>query len=176
LQYKKGVGAFVAGKPLEHDMSELFSFTEKARRGGLTPETRVLRFEPARHAELGDVIYLERLRSADGVPVIFERRRLVMPLCAGLTRELAEGSLYAALKTLGIEVSHAEQRARAVSPSAEERTLLKVKFGDACLRVEGRGYAADGVIWEENTLFRGDRYEIHGILGPCGTSTGRIIK
>ena len=177
LQYKKGVGAFVAGKALEHDMSALFSFTEKARRSGLAPTTRVLKFEEARHGQLGEGICLERLRSVDGVPVIFEQRFLAKPVCAGITRDMVEGSLYAALKELGIEVSHAEQRARAVSPSAEERSLLQVKQGCACLRVEGCGYLASGtVIWEENTLFRGDRYEIHGILSPSGTSTGRIIR
>lgn len=177
LQYKKGVGAFVSSKPLEHDMSALFSFTEKARRSGLTPETRVLKFEDKRHEELGDTIYLERLRSADGVPVIFERRFLVKSVCAGLMPAMAAGSLYEALKGLGIEVSYAEQRARAVSPSAEEKALLQIKQGCACLRVEGRGFMANGeTIWEENTLFRGDRYEIHGILGPSGTSAGRIIR
>jgi GntR family transcriptional regulator len=176
LQYKKGVGAFVAGKPLEHEMSVLFSFTEKAKRNGLVPETRVLKFEESRHEELGDTIYLERLRSVDGIPVIYERRHLVWSVCRGITRNLAEGSLYEAMKRLGIEVAYAEQRARAVSPAACERALLQIKQGCACLRVEGRGFLVDGaVIWEENTLFRGDRYEIHGILGPSGTSAGRII-
>jgi len=177
LQYKKGVGAFVAGKPLEHDMSALFSFTQKARQSGLTPDTKVLRYEDAVHGELGGVIYLERLRTVDGVPVIYERRWLTKPLCAALTPEMAAGSLYEALRDrLHIDISHAEQKARAVSPDPRERGLLESRQGWACLRVEGRGYTADGgVIWEENTLFRGDRYEIHGILSPSGTSSGRII-
>jgi GntR family transcriptional regulator len=177
LQYRKGVGAFVSSRPLEHDMSALFSFTEKARREGIVPETKVLRFEDALHDELGETIYLERLRSADGVPVIFEKRHLVKAVCAGITREMAAGSLYEAMRKLGIEVSRAEQRARAVSPDTEERKLLQIRQGCACLRVEGRGYLPDGgIIWEEDTLFRGDRYEIHGILGPSGTSSGRIIQ
>lgn len=177
LQYKKGVGAFVAGKPLEHEMNSLLSFTEQARLKGLAPETRVLRFEDARHPAFGDALYLERLRSVDGAPVIYEKRWLVKSLCSGLTLDMAAGSLYDALKNrLGIEVSSAEQRARAVSPSAEERKHLQIRQACACLRVEGRGLlAGGGVIWEENTLFRGDRYEIHGILCPSGTSSGNII-
>lgn len=177
LQYRKGVGAFVADKPLEHDMSAMLSFTEQARRIGLVPETRVLKFGASRHEELGETVYLERLRSVDGVPVIYERRHLALPVCAGITGSMAEGSLYDALKRMGVEAAYAEQHARAVSPAPEERTLLKIKQGCACLRVEGRGYLAGGsVIWAENTLFRGDRYEIHGILGPSGMQTGRIIQ
>jgi GntR family transcriptional regulator len=176
LHYRKGVGAFVAGKPLAHDMSVLFSFTKQARRSGLAPETRVLTFEDTHHADLGDTVYIERLRSVDSVPVIYERRFLAKTVCQGLSHDMAEGSLYEALQASGIAVSHAEQRARAVSPDSRERALLQIKRDTACLRVEGRGYLANGcIVWEENTLFRGDRYEIHGILSSSGTSAGHII-
>jgi DNA-binding GntR family transcriptional regulator len=158
-------------------MSGLLSFTEQARRSGLVPETCVLKFEDREHPSLGNAIYLERLRSVDGVPVIYEKRWLAKPVCAALTVQMASGSLYEALRSLGIEISHAEQRARAVSPGTEERSHLQIRQGWACLRVEGRGYLEDNtVIWEENTLFRGDRYEIHGILSPNGTSSGYIIQ
>lgn len=177
LQHRKGVGAFVVSKPLEHDMSGLLSFTEQARMSGFEPMTQVLVYEQTEHPDMGSVIYLERLRSVDSVPVIYERRWLAQPVCAGVTSEMATGSLYAALKELGITIGHAEQRARAVSADEHERQLLQVKPGCACLRVEGRGYLSDGsTIWEENTLFRGDRYELHGTLNPTAKPFGSFIQ
>ena len=177
LQHRNGIGAYVSGKPLQHDMSALISFTEKAKRSGLVPKTQVLVFEHVNHGELGEAIYIERLRTVDDVPVILEKRWLDGGICAGLTQELVTGSLYDALSNkLGVAIAYAEQRARAVSPDAHERALLHIKQGQACLRVEGKGYLADGrVIWQENTLFRGDRYEIHGLLSPAGHSFGRLI-
>ncbi len=177
VQHRKGLGAFVAGKPLQHDMGELLSFTEKARRSGFLPETRVLAFRREEDGAWGQALYLERLRSVDGEPVIFERRWLNAALCPGLTEEMAAGSLYDALiNGLGLTVACAEQRARAVAPDGRERALLGIRQGQACLRVEGRGLLADGQeLWREDTLFRGDRYEIHGVLTPAGSPFGRYV-
>lgn len=165
---RKGVGAFVAGPPLQHDMRALLSFTEKARRAGFVPLTRLLAMERTVDAELGEAIRLVRLRFIDGEPVIYEKRLLSAPLCAPLTAEAASGSLYAALSQgLGLQLGRAEQRARAVAPTAQERRRLSLRAGSACLRVEGRGYLADGrLLWIEDTLFRGDRFEIAGTLIP----------
>jgi DNA-binding GntR family transcriptional regulator len=113
----------------------------------------------------------------DDVPVIFEKRWLDAELCESLTEEMAAGSLYdAMINQLSLAVTGAEQQVRAVTPDAHERALLQIRQGQACLRVEGKGFLADGrTVWMENTLFRGDRYEIHGILSPQGGPFGRLI-
>ena len=113
----------------------------------------------------------------DDMPVIFECRWVDAEICAGLTPELAAGSLYEALNDkLCIPIAYAEQRVRAVIPESRERVLLGVPVSQACLRIEGGGYLADGrPIWQESTLFRGDRYEIHGVLSPSGKPFGQLI-
>jgi len=174
LQHRKGIGAFVSPPALEHDISALLSFTEKARRSGFTPETNLLAFETVVHDELEQALRLVRLRSVDGTPVIYEKRYLSLALCRGLTREMASGSLYDAMQgALGLSVGHAEQRVRAVLPNREEKTMLALMQTTACLRVDGKGYLADGrLLWVEDTLFRGDRFEFHALLGPKGLTSG----
>jgi len=87
LEFRKGLGTFVRGRPLDYDLQSLVSFTEKARAAGKKPTTQLLRFETlaVRAADRavmerlqapaeGSVYYMERLRLADDLPVIFERR------------------------------------------------------------------------------------------------------
>lgn len=169
LQHRKGLGAFVSSPQLAHDISTLLSFTEKARRSGMTPETRILAFQPEHHPDLGACLYMLRHRFADGQPVILEKRWVREPFGSRLTREMATGSLYEAFsRNLGLSVDHAEQLVRAVTPVAEERRLLGIRSGTACLRVKGRGFLADGsLLWVEDTLFRGDLFAFHASLGPA---------
>ena len=95
LEFRKGVGTFVRGGILDYDLRSLVSFTEKARTSGKVPSTQVLCLEVllAKEAEfeitdkLGvhpeEVIYyIERLRLADGEPVILEHRYVVQILLA----------------------------------------------------------------------------------------------
>ena len=171
LQHRKGLGAFVSAPQLAHDISTLLSFTEKARRSGLTPETRILEFRPDQQPELGACLYMLRHRFADGQPVILEKRWVREPFGSKLTRKMAAGSLYEAFsRELGLSVDHAEQQVRAVVPVAAERERLGIRSGTACLRVEGRGYLTDGtLLWVEDTLFRGDLFAFHAMLGSAGT-------
>jgi len=100
LEFKKGVGTFVRGGVLDYDLRALVSFTGKAAGAGKKPSTRVLTFDRVPGAKIPravaaslkvhdtDTVYVvERLRLADGVPVILERRHIVQALCPGLTRQ-----------------------------------------------------------------------------------------
>ncbi len=175
LQHRKGVGAFVAQPALEHDLSALLSFTEKARRAGHQPETLVTVYKTEPHPDFGTALHLVRHRLVDGMPAILECRWLDAARCGNLTPELAAGSLYDALSgPLGLSLGHADQRVRAVVPTAEERAVLKTRQGTACLRVTGNGYLADGsLLWVEDTLFRGDLFEFHATLGSPPNAADR---
>lgn len=171
LQHRKGIGAFVSPPALEHDMSTLLSFTKKARINGFHPETRILEMKLTPHPQLETALYVQRHRFVDGTPAILEKRWLQASLCSALTRDDVSGSLYQAFSdTLGLSLGHAEQTVRATIPVAEERKLLAVRAGTACLRVEGRGFLADGtLLWIEDTLFRGDMFAFHATLGAAGS-------
>ena len=94
LEFKKGVGTFVGGDGLDYDLRSLVSFTDKARAAGRRPSTKVLTSalprsdqmapEAARALGLGPgdrAVYMERLRLADDVPVILERRYVAATHC-----------------------------------------------------------------------------------------------
>ncbi|MFA5190326.1 MAG: GntR family transcriptional regulator [Verrucomicrobiia bacterium] len=181
LEIKKGVGTFVRGGVLDYDLAALVSFTDKAEAAGKKPSTRVLRFETMRAAQAGaevlgalrvqphdELCCVERLRLADGVPVIVERRHIVARFCAGLDKAAVKGSLYAALtQRLKLEVAGADEVIRAVAIRDADARLLRVANGTAGLLVTAIGYLGGGVpLWREQTLYRGDAYEFHNRLGP----------
>ena len=107
LEYRKGVGTFVRGRPLDYDLQSLVSFTGKALAAGKKPTTQLLRFETlaVRQADQAvlerlqspaeeNVYYMERLRLADDLPVIFERRYVLARFCPDLSQDELVGSLY----------------------------------------------------------------------------------
>ena len=178
LEFRKGVGTFVRGQALQNDLRDLVSFTHKAIASGTVPSTKVLTFktidaDKARpevakslNVAAGDrLFYFERLRLADDVPVILERRHVVAYFCPGLTAEKVEGSLYTLFADeFKLTITGAEQTIRAVNLTTEDARLLQAHPRDSALWVRATGCA--GVpLWLEDTLYRGDRYEFQNVLG-----------
>jgi GntR family transcriptional regulator len=114
------------------------------------------------------VLYVERLRQANAVPVILERRYIAVRHCPGLLRSDLEGSLYAAwMERFGLEIGGAEETIRAVNLRGEEAKLLRVRSGEAGFLVLSIGYLSSGEpLWWEQTWYRGDLYEFHNRHGP----------
>ena len=181
LEFRKGVGTFLRGEPLDYDLRALVSFTEKAKAAGRTPTTRILDFEKLAAEDMGYVaraalkiragesaFYMERLRLADDTPVILERRFLAARFCPNLTAADVGGSLYHLLtETLGLVLAGAEETLHAVNLSVEDARLLGTKSGAAAMQVTALGLHEGGEpLWHETTLYRGDAYEIRMQLGP----------
>ena len=185
LEFKKGVGTFVRGGVLDYDLRSLVSFTGKAAGAGKKPTTRVLNFDRVPGATIArsvaaalkvrdaDPVYvLERLRLADGVPVILERRHIVESLCPGLTRQDLAGSLYGLwTDRYKLEIGGADQTIRAASLRGTDAKHLGVPAGAAGLVVRSLGWLRDArPLWWERTLYRGDAYAFRNRLGPIQTS------
>lgn len=184
LEFRKGIGTFVKGDVLNYDLGALVSFQDKALAAGKKPSTRVIRFEsiPAAQADeravqaLGasptESLYaMERLRIADGVPVILERRFVIEKHCPKLSRRDVEGSLYALWTGhYKLEIASADQVIRAVNVVGSDAKHLKVRDGAAGLAVVCTGILSSGdPLWWEETLYRGDAYEFHNRLGSSQT-------
>jgi GntR family transcriptional regulator len=181
LEFRKGIGTFVRGGALQYDTRTLASFTEKARAAGKLPSTRLLQWQRVaartltahvqQTLQLGpaDAAFsVERLRLADNVPVILERRQIVARFCPDLVRDDLEGSLYAVwVQKYGLELGGADEVIRAVLVRNGEARLLEVRSGAPCFLIHATGYLADGApLWWEETWYRGDMYEFHNRLGP----------
>ena len=180
LEFRKGVGTFVRAGRLDYDLRHLVSFTEKARAAGKKPTTRVLEFEDLTAGEIDDaprdalaaksddaVYYLERLRLADRVPVIYERRYIATARCPKLSKSDVRGSLYAAWTGKHkLTIAGADETIRAINLTAAQAKILEVSRGTAGLLVTSTGYLADeSPLWWEETLYRGDAYEFGNRLG-----------
>ena len=186
LEFRKGVGTFVCSPRLNYDIQTLVSFTEKVREAGKTPGTRLLRFDRVRAAEADGEVALKlqvegacelfaitRLRLADQVPVILERRWVPVEKFSGLTRQELRGSFYALCREkYGLRIAESDQTIRAVKLIGDEARTLEVRGGAPAFLVSAIGYSGSTPIWWEKTLYRGDAYEFH----RARSSPGRLIE
>ena len=194
LEFRKGVGTFVRRQPMEYNLRSLVSFTEEAAAAGKKPATRVLRFQsmlaseaPAEVSEAmriapdASLYYIERLRLADELPVILERRYIAASLCPGLSEGDLSGSIYSLWSSrYNLSVQGADQVIRAVNIQGADARTMDVRQGEAGLLAVSVGYLSGGQpLWFERTLYRGDAYEFHNRLGPiqsAGQNSGRLLK
>jgi len=126
------------------------------------------------------LVYLERIRLADGEPLAVDRvwlpARLAAPLLAA---DLTNTALYDELdRRCGVRLSGGSEHIRAVVPTRAEQDLLHVPDGVAAFAIE-RLSCADGRPAEwRHTLVRGDRFAVSAQfsartgyrLGVTGTS------
>jgi GntR family transcriptional regulator len=123
---------------------------EEALALGLSPGSRVYRFQ--------------RIRYADGVAMALE----YATICGWALPALGavENSLYVALEAAGNRPVRALQRVRAVGFNQEQADLLDVAPGAPGLFIERRAFVADGRPLEVTyTYYRGDTYDLIAELG-----------
>ncbi len=180
LEFRRGAGTFVKEGALDYDLQQLVSFTEKAKAAGRKPGTKLIAFkritadEAPREVRVAlsatadePFTYMERVRLADGKPVIFERRHVMASLGGPMTRAEASGSLYAFwTEKRGLKIIGATESIRAVNATKVQAAMLQVPLHSACLLVVGTGYLEGGkALWYEETLYRADVYEFRNQLG-----------
>jgi DNA-binding GntR family transcriptional regulator len=166
-----GRGSFVA-EPHVAQAGLFSSFSEDMRARGLTPGSIVRsqkltaagpllanRLEVAPGAQ---VVEIERLRTADGVPLALERAHLSAERFPGAAEaDLEHGSLFELLAGYGISLTRADQRVLAVAIDAGEAELLGLAPGAPGLRFETLARDAErNPVYYATSLYRGDRYEI----------------
>jgi GntR family transcriptional regulator len=185
LEVRRGAGTFVCKNVLDYDLERLVSFTDKAEAAGKKPSTELLEYRPSKAAQVSPavllrlnasaeetVVYMERVRLADSIPVIYERRHVAAKLCPKMTKTDAKGSLYACwTEKCGLNITGADETIHAVNASKEEADALKLKVGTACFKIVATGYVdGETPLWHEETFYRADVYEfrnrIGGLSGP----------
>jgi DNA-binding GntR family transcriptional regulator len=175
LEFRKGVGTFVRRGPLDYDVRTLASFTQQALDAGRRPSTRVLSFGLVAATEVdaetvsqlraqpGETLFaVGRLRMADGLPVILERRWLPAAMFPGLNHSHLRGSIYETIADrYRLEITESDQTIRAIGIHGADANLLQVAAGSAGFLVSVAGYAGDRAVWWERTIYRGDCYAFH---------------
>jgi GntR family transcriptional regulator len=186
LEFKKGVGTFVADKYINFDLRNLISFTNITRSSGKVPSTKVLNFEKMHAGKVGtdiinglkigkeeDVYFIERLRLIDGTPTILERRYVAEKYCPNIKKSSLEGSLYGIwVDEYKLKISGSTQIIKSIVINKDDAKMLGVTGREAGFMVSAIGYLEDEIpLWTEKTLFRGKYYEFRNRLGPVSNTT-----
>ena len=167
LDRRQGAKTVVSSR-LEKSLSTMTSFSEDMRSRGLSPgciwiSREISRPSPAEMMALGisgseRVVRLNRLRTADGVPIAIEMATL--PARFVPESQAIGDSLYEYLETTGALPVRALQRMQATPGNEEERRLLAAPDDASLLIMERRCFLADGQIVEfTQTKYRGDVYD-----------------
>ncbi|MEU4804714.1 GntR family transcriptional regulator [Actinosynnema sp. NPDC023587] len=108
------------------------------------------------------LVYLERLRLADGAPFAIDRAWLPADLARPiLTADFTHTSLYAVLtERTGVRLDTSREDIRAVVPTPAERALLECGPDVACLSLHRQGRAGGRPVEWRHTVVRGDRFAV----------------
>lgn len=185
IERTRGRGTFVLHPRLEIDFGGTHSFTEDMQRRGLDPETRLVAARPEVAGEgvaaaLGlepgsPTLYLERLRLADGEPLVLEQVHLPAERFPGLlASDLEHDSLYGILtRRYGTRIVRAREAIEPVLLRAREARLLDQPPGRPALLVEGIAFDPDDTPIElARSYVRGDRtrYYVERVVVRAGLS------
>ena len=170
---KQGKGTFVTKPKYSRNMKKLQSFTEMCEQMGVKPGARVLEnrliaadkkvadrlgIEPG-----SNVVYISRLRLADGEPVQVEKSYFPLKYAFLLEEDLNDGSMFECLKEkAGAKVASSEKMIELCRATADEAALMDVKKGDYLLFVKSTAYDENGEpMYAGIQLINGDRFSLY---------------
>ncbi|MBB0246920.1 UTRA domain-containing protein [Streptomyces alkaliphilus] len=171
-----GVGTVVVAEKYPHGLDRLMGLAETLREHGrVTNEVRTMGPTPApapvaerlRVPPGTDVLYIERLRRLNGLPLSLDLTYL--PLDVGATLldcDLETTDVFRLLESLtGQRLGHADITLEAVNADAHSAAVLQAPRGAAVLMLERLTHFADGrPVDLEFIRFRGDRITMSGLL------------
>ncbi|MBI4491592.1 MAG: GntR family transcriptional regulator [Chloroflexi bacterium] len=170
LHRRRGVGTTVASPTIERSLDSFYAFAWEVRARGAEHRSKVLErvAMPADehmagrlHVPVGGLVErIERLRMADGEPLVLETAYLPADLAAGLDQATLEReALYDALERLcAIRITHARETIRPVVLERAVAQLLSVRAGAPAFLVERMTWADQLPVEWKQSLVRGDRY------------------
>jgi GntR family transcriptional regulator len=180
-----GAGTFVTHRPrLTNNLDVNFGVTDLIRAKGLQPGTENLKIYEARASaaesehlslpEASGLVVVERVRTADGRPVVFSRDLIPAFLLEGHSGPLddrGQGSIYDFYESeLGIAVSRGVATIRPLKADRRLASLLRVRRGTLLLHFTQVDYDAFGravLLSEEDQV--ADAFEVSVVRrGPQG--------
>jgi len=169
----QGKGTFVSDWRVNIGLQSLVSFSEATRIKGKVPSSKIISFsiekagKPiAQKLEIENdaaVYKLERLRLADGQPMMHETSYLPQALFPDLIRfDFSTESLFAVLeKEYQTQISWQKQIINPLISTEYEAELLSITPGLPLIETEGITYLEDNTPIEANRLiYRSDLYEL----------------
>jgi GntR family transcriptional regulator len=169
----KGKGTFVLQRNVLRSVNRILSFTRNMVDAGYSPSTRVLESDEVdgyvatingrRFSMNGPVYRVQRLRFADGTPMLLETRYISKQLCPGivskdLTQSLYE--IYASQYRLELTEEVIQMSCIEIGDSEESvDELFGVCHPVPAFLIEGATFCGKGTPLEmEYSIYRGDKY------------------
>lgn len=168
---EKGRGTFVSTPKLEQPLNGLTSFTEDMRARGMTPSSKIIKFEiqippfdVARELmmEEGEKVYfMVRIRNADNKPMAIERTYIPVAVFPDLNAKLLSGSLYRLVEEqYGLTIGNAIQQMEASHVAKEDSKYLLLEPTAVVLIIKRTSFLSDGKPFElVRSAYRADRYK-----------------
>jgi GntR family transcriptional regulator len=167
----KGKGTFVRNLTVVRAINRIFGFTKNMIEAGRKPATKLIGFHlrNADHTQTingreftlkGPYCEIERIRYADGIPMMKEIRYLSLGLCPDIHRRNLEQSLYKVFeKDYGIHLTEINQMLSAVLLEGDALKPFQLETPVPAFRVEGASFCGKDLIIEmEDSVYRGDMY------------------
>lgn len=167
----KGKGTFVRDYTVVRTINRIFGFTKNMIEAGRKPSTRLIGFHlrNSDHSQVvngrqytmkGPFCEIERIRYADGIPMMKETRYISLGLCPNIHRKNLEQSLYDIFeRDYGIHLTEINQMLSAVLLEGEQLQYFQLTKPVPAFRVEGVSFCGRNLIIEmEDSIYRGDMY------------------
>jgi GntR family transcriptional regulator len=167
----KGKGTFVRDQTVVRSIDRIFGFTKNMVEAGRKPATRLIGFHLRNHDHVQTIngrefilkspfCEIERIRYADGIPLMQETRYISLGLCPDIHRKNLEQSLYAIFaRDYGIHLTEINQMVSAVLLEGEQLKHFQLLKPVPAFRVEGVSFCGKNLIIEmEDSIYRGDMY------------------
>lgn len=170
LEKKQGLGTFITVRPIEEWLGNLSSFFDIVHDMGMKPGIQLLeRGFAAEPKEIGSTLgvegqfyYIHRLRTADGIPLVYEKQYYPLAIGKALDQyDLNNASTYDILETqLGEVLWEAKQQITCTTPTVEEKQHLGLdEATNHALLSERFVYNQNGDLVEyERNIYRADMY------------------
>lgn len=167
----KGKGTIVRDQTVVRAINRIFGFTKNMLEAGRKPTTKLtgFRLHDADHTQTingreftlkGPFCEIDRIRYADGIPMMSETRYISLQLCPDIQRRDLEHSLYKLYeKEYGVRLTEINQMVSAVVLEREQLKHFNLEKSVPAFRVEGVSFCGKDLIIEmEDAIYRGDMY------------------
>ncbi len=165
LYQRRGSGTFVANREdkIELYLDEMIGFTDRLRKQGKNPATKVLKFEVKKSDPIlanklkiedgAEVYYVVRVRYMSDIPIALEYSYMPKALIKEMKPEDIEVSKYQYLRKKGFKIGNAVREYFPTVPSKSVKEILELPNAAATLKIELVSFLADGTPFEFSKIF-----------------------
>jgi GntR family transcriptional regulator len=167
----KGKGTYVHGGRVDRSVHRILGFTKNMVEAGRQPSTRLLSVKvrprgrklvlnSRRYFLPGPLCEIQRLRLADGIPMMRETRYISETLCPGIHDKDLERSLYDIYENdYGLQLMQVDQWLSAIVVDGKKLGFREVDGSIPAFLVKGATLCGKGLILEtEESIYSGEMY------------------